>query len=983
MTSPPPTSSGDDASVLLRRDRPTPLEDLDGQLHLAQLRHALASTAAEPVGFRQWDVERRLGHGGMGSVYLARHRQLGRWVALKVLSPRTDRTTAHDARLLREAQALANIRHKNVVQVHQVDNQGEQTVIEMEYVDGPTLRAWQAGRAWREVVAAYADAGDGLAAIHRSGFVHRDIKPDNLLCDSEGLVKVADLGLAISGESAASEAAPSAGPHPTSSRLTADGALVGTLAYMAPEVIVGRPATAASDLFSLAASLYEALHGVLPFHGDTAEAHAAAIRAGRLSQSLDRPPLPKWLELTLHRALAPHPERRHGAVPLFVRELRRGLRRRRNRVVLALAGLTLVGLPGLTLWLTAPPHDPCPDAGRPFLELWNEVTRAELQTRVGTTPAQPIQRSFDLLTRTLDDTTRALSGTASALCRADASVTAQASQLRDGLDLHTRQHACLDHTFRNLRALVNRLRTTGDDLAHHYADAVGTLEALPRCDDPRDLIHWSLSPDLAEFDARIAAALANAAALESTGDYTGAASLAESAVATSVHASPQYQAEALYRLGHILGEQHRYIKAYATLVKAREVAFGIGHDELFCRTGVFLAKLTANVGLDPATSALELGLANACRKRIDARSILFNADLLEAGGLLALATADPAAAVRWHGEALALRREHLGDLNHPTLKSVHNLANALAAAGDHETARQRHEEALAGYEQLFGRDNVEVADVLFDYGDFLRSTDPEKSSSLLARALEIFARPSSSRPAAAAMTHLLLALGEFARDLDARDLDAAADHFRQARALQHSAALGPNHPDRAALLQVEGALALTNKDFPAAARAYERATRMLARQGAAGSEIHDSILNEIEAAYGSGDFARIVRHAHDEGPPLAAHLRSREPASERGGPAWYIGDSLARTGFPEDGVVYLQIARAAYQAASKPEPVAELGWEIARLIVAMPARRDEARDLAASSLSYYQSVGDQPTATKISRWLKRNAPGPRPTTSEP
>ncbi|HEY0133550.1 MAG TPA: protein kinase, partial [Nannocystis sp.] len=851
-------------------------------------------------------MERRLGHGGMGSVYLARHRLLGRWVALKVLSPRADRTSGQDARLLREAQALANIRHKNVVQVHQVDNDGEQTVIEMEYVDGPTLRAWQAGRSWREVVAAYAEAGDGLAAIHQAGFVHRDIKPDNLLRDAEGLVKVADLGLAISGESVASEAAPSVGPHPTSSRLTADGALVGTLAYMAPEVIVGQPATAASDLFSLAASLYESIHGVLPFHGDTAEAHAAAIHAGTLSQSLHRPPLPKWLDLTLHRALDPDPERRHGAVQQFVRELRRGLRRRRDRVMLALAGLTLVGLPVLTLWLAAPTHDPCPEAGRPFLELWDEVTRAELKVRVGTTPAPPIQRSFDLLTRTLDSTTRSLSDTASTLCRADASVTAQASHVGDGLDLRFRQRACLDHTFRDLRALVNRLRATEDDLARHYVDAVGTLEALPRCDNPRDLIHWSVSPGMAELDAGIAEVLANAAALESTGDYIGAASLAESAVRTSAHASPQYQAEALYRLGHILGEQHRYTEAYATLVKAREFAFGIGHDELFCRTGVFLAKLTANVGLDPATSTLELGLANACRKRIDARSILFNADLLEAAGLLALAAADPAAAIRWHGEALALRRDHLGDLNHPTLKSVHNLANALGEAGETEAARQRYDEVLSGYEQLFGRDNVEVADVLFDYGDLLLLTDPEKSSSLLARALEIFTRPSAPRPAAAAKTHIQLARGELAKGPVA-DLDAVADHLSQARTLQRDATLDPNHPDRVALLQVEGELALKTPDYPAAARAYARATQMLARRGAADAKLHESILGEIDAAYGSGDFSRIVRHAHDEGPPLVAHLRLLEPALERGRSAWYIGESLARAGFPEDGAVYLQI----------------------------------------------------------------------------
>lgn len=146
MTPWPPTANSEPAA-LLRRERPPALAELDGQLHLARLRCELAGVAAEPVLFREWPVVRRIGHGGMGSVYLARHRQLGCWVALKILHARGDRSAEmHDARLIREAQALATIDHPHVIKIHQIDIADAQTVIEIEYIDGETLRAWQAGR---------------------------------------------------------------------------------------------------------------------------------------------------------------------------------------------------------------------------------------------------------------------------------------------------------------------------------------------------------------------------------------------------------------------------------------------------------------------------------------------------------------------------------------------------------------------------------------------------------------------------------------------------------------------------------------------------------------------------------------------------------------------------------------------------------------------------------------------------------------------
>ena len=985
MTSPPPTTSGDDTTALLRRDRPPPPEDLDGQLHLAQLRRDLASAVAEPLRFRQWDVERRLGHGGMGSVYLARHRQLGRWAALKVLNPRTDRAAAvHDARLVREAQALAKIHHENVIRIYQVDTTGGQTVIEMEYVDGPTLRAWRPGRSWRETVTAYADAGDGLAAIHKAGFVHRDVKPDNLLCGNDGVVKVADLGLAVAVQGVSADEPSDPGASPPPGCLTADGAFVGTLAYMAPEVIVGAPASATSDLFGLATSLYEAVHGVLPFRGSNAEAHAAAIRAGKLVQPIGGTTTPAWLGRAFRRALDCDPDRRHASVDAFVRELRRGLGRRRRRVMLGLIGAVLVGLPGLTLWLSAPPPDPCLDAGQPFTTLWDPAARAQLQRHADAASEPSVRRSLELLTRTFDDTTRSLASSATDLCKAKGSTTTGAPIIwRTGVDLYTRQRACLNHTYQHLRALVGHLGTAPVEPSRHYADTVGTIEALPRCEDPQDLAHWLPSPNAADLDAGVREVLAQATALESAGDYTGAASLAVRAVQASGSASALCRAEALFRLGHILGEEHQYHEAYETLVKAREVAYGIGHDELVCRTGTFLAKLTANVGLDPATSARELGLANACAERISARSILLRADLLEARGLLALALADPAAAVRWHSEALALRTDNLGDLNHHTVKSLHNLANALAAARRDDAARQRYDEALARYEQLFGPDHVEVADVLFDLGDFLREIDPDEARFVLIRAAVIYARDVPARGLARANIHIMLALIDLSGAPAEGVLAAAAEHLRQARALQPDAALGPHHPDRALLLRADGELAMRRRDFPAAAQAFERATRMLARHGASDTAIYESILDGVEAHYGRADFIAIARHAHDEGAPLLDHLRSVEPVSRRGETAWYIGESLARESFPAESVAYLQVAHTAYQALLDPASAADLGWTIAQAIGATPTRVDEARGLAINSLAHYRAVGDRSTSAQISRWLKRNASGPRPTPSDP
>src|SRR5215831_3352685 len=166
--------------------------------HLDNAPTALANSELAPGRYK---LVEKLGVGGMGVVYLAEDPQLGRKVAIKLVDPKASGTVSVSdgrARLLREAQALAQLSHPNVIAVHDVGTCADQVFIAMEYVEGSTLSQWLAGRkrTWREVLSTFAQAGRGLAAAHAAGIVHRDFKPDNVLVGNDGRVRVLDFGLA-------------------------------------------------------------------------------------------------------------------------------------------------------------------------------------------------------------------------------------------------------------------------------------------------------------------------------------------------------------------------------------------------------------------------------------------------------------------------------------------------------------------------------------------------------------------------------------------------------------------------------------------------------------------------------------------------------------------------------------------------------------------------------------------------------------------
>ncbi len=204
-----------------------------------------------------------IGAGGAGVVYSAWDPELSRPVAIKLLHAELGAQAEGRSRVLREAQAMARLKHPNVVAVYDVGTWREQVFIAMELVEGGTLREWQtsSSRSWREILQVYIAAGRGLAAAHAAGLVHRDFKPDNVLVASDGRVLVTDFGLARDARGAPELAAAgnmtAASPSPRSSAtspLTPIGSLVGTPAYMAPEQLDGAPATASSDLFAFCVS---------------------------------------------------------------------------------------------------------------------------------------------------------------------------------------------------------------------------------------------------------------------------------------------------------------------------------------------------------------------------------------------------------------------------------------------------------------------------------------------------------------------------------------------------------------------------------------------------------------------------------------------------------------------------------------------------------------------------------------------------------
>jgi tetratricopeptide (TPR) repeat protein/predicted Ser/Thr protein kinase len=219
-----------------------------------------------------------VGRGGMGEVYRAEDLRLGRTVALKVLPAELAGRRAARERLIREARAASKLTHPNIATIYEVNEARGRVYVSMEFVEGENLtqRLQHGAPSSDEVIDIGSQVAEALDAAHGSGIVHRDVKPENILVDPEGRVKVVDFGLAFELPDPVDTQALTS-DSTRSARLTRSGTTVGTIAFMSPEQVRGETPDVRADLFSLGVVLYQMITRRIPFTGPTPLAMAAAI----------------------------------------------------------------------------------------------------------------------------------------------------------------------------------------------------------------------------------------------------------------------------------------------------------------------------------------------------------------------------------------------------------------------------------------------------------------------------------------------------------------------------------------------------------------------------------------------------------------------------------------------------------------------------------------------------------------------------------
>jgi len=876
--------------------------------------------------------------GGMGRVYQAVDPELDRRIALKLVGARRTDPTA-SARLLREAQALAQLSHPNVVTVYDAGRFGDDVYLAMELVEGTTLRAWmrEARRPRAAVLDVLVSAGRGLAAAHRAGIVHRDFTPANVILGADGRVRVLDFGIAradtgpATPRSAAASPADSdpllatdpgsssgSGQHRSgesrlrSSDLTVAGARLGTPSYMAPEQHAGGDVDARADQFAFCVVLYEALRGKRPFAGRTLAELGENVRAGRTVEPIASLDAPGWLRGVIARGLAPRPENRFPSMEALLAELIRDRARLRRRLIAVAAVVSLTGTAtaaGILIGGDAEDRSPCAGVGAELAGAWEPGVALRVRAALSSTGRAYALDTAQRVERILGDYAHGWIAARREACEATQIRGAQPAALME------RRSDCLDRRRDKLAALTTAFASAPSDaLVEDAIDLARGLPAIADCSDDEALLTTVPLPDDAAARARIAAVRERLDAIEARSLGVDVKQSLAEVQATLADARQTGHAplvaEALYlraALELVAGDPHA---SELTLYDAILAAAEAKDDLLTARAWTRLIKVIGNAEARNADALALRRIAEAALTRADAGALM-RADFLDEIGNVLWGQASYADARALHQQAYDLRRARLSEDDPRLAISLQHLGGVAWSEGRLDEARALLERGLAITERSVGPDHPDVAVLHTNLGSIAMSQGDLAAADRHHRlALTITERAMGD-------DHVLVAacannLADVARKLG---------HDDEARALLERAetifvrALGETHPNVATTVQNLGELALAEHQPAQALAHFERA------------------LAGFEAAVGA-DHPFVAYPLTGIG---LAHVAARKPAA---------------------AIAPLERALAIRQKHETPATdLATTRWALARALDASGRDRRRARALAEQARTAFAAAG--------------------------
>ena len=839
-----------------------------------------------------------LGKGSMGAVYSAHDPELDRRVALKLLHPH-GRWSGIEARrrLEREARALAKLSHPNVVQVYDAGVHERpapagtdpafsmptfDVFVAMEYVDGVSLATWQRAEprpSWPDILRVYLSACRGLAAAHQAGIIHRDIKPSNIMIGSDGRVRVVDFGLAaaLDGlpardsaggnssivEDSGGENSPRQLETRLDEKLTHTGATMGTPAHMAPEQHLGDEVGPAADQYGICVSIYEALHGALPFSSagsDQDEAMLALLRAkltGEIAPPAPDSDVPVWITAVLRRGMAAQPKNRYGSMDAFIAALEDdpGVRRRvlRRRVGLGLAALVLTSL-ALFGWMRGNSEAAveCAGIGTLMAGVWDQSVRQRVRKAFLASGASHAADTVERVMQRLDPYATTWLEMRETQCRTP----------DDGLA--AARAVCMARRRNQLVAFGEIFGGKADgDLVNSAVQAAASLAPLADCMDDEYLAARVPPPDdlaMRELVRELQPRVARLRPLYQAGRYRDGVTEGKTLLAElGQDAHPPLLAEVLYTTARLTKQAGDYTAAEELATNAIHAAARGKHDVLMARGWALLLEIVGNKQqrLDDAAPLMkwmetfaaradddiawaeahssrgivlkhrgeleEARLAHqralAIREQILGPQHLKVASSLNNLGTVLKRMGEYKAAEAAHRRALAIRIQTLGE-NHPVVaSSLGSVGGVLAQQGNYQAARVAHQQALNIRTQTLGKNHPKVATSLNDLGNALENLGNYQAARVAHKqALAIWVDAlGTEHPAVADSLHNLGSVLKRQGEYD----EAEAAH-QQALAIRRQA-LGKNHPRVASSLHKLGIVLKRQGKYEQARTAHQRA----------------------------------------------------------------------------------------------------------------------------------------------------------------